>query len=59
LLTGRQTFDPQGGDGFSVDDEHLSRMLELTGQAFSPSMLDRSELRDKFFNNDGEYKECR
>jgi serine/threonine-protein kinase SRPK3 len=59
LLTGKQAFDPQGGSGFSIDDEHLSRMLELTGQTFSPSMLGRSELRDMFFNNDGENKECR
>jgi hypothetical protein len=34
-------------------------MIELTGQTFSPAMLDRSELRDKFFNNDGEHIPCK
>jgi serine/threonine-protein kinase SRPK3 len=58
LLTGTWAFDPRGGSGFSADDEHLARMIELTGQTFSPAMLDRSELRDKFFNNDGEHNPC-
>jgi len=52
---GRWAFDLQGGKRFSVDDEHLARMLELTGQTFNPSILWRSELQDKFFNKDGEY----
>jgi hypothetical protein len=58
LLMGKRAFDPWGSSNFSVDDEHLGRMLELTGQTFSPSMLGRSELCDNFFNNDGENNLC-
>lgn len=53
LLTGQWAFDPQGGTTWSAEEDHLAGMLRLTGETFNPSMLARSELRDKYFNEDG------
>jgi hypothetical protein len=36
-----------------MEDDHLMRMLELTGETFSSSMLERSERHDEFFDNNG------
>jgi len=36
-----------------MEDDHLMRMLELTGETFSSSMLERSERHDEFFDKNG------
>jgi serine/threonine-protein kinase SRPK3 len=53
LLTGHWLFQPQGGQGWSIEDDHLAKMLELTGEKFSKTMLERSQNREEYFNEDG------
>jgi serine/threonine-protein kinase SRPK3 len=56
LLTGHWAFSPEAGTTWSIKDDHLARMLELTGETFDASMLARSQLRDEFFDRDGNLK---
>jgi len=58
LLTGHWAFHPKSGITWSIDDDHLAQMQALVGETFSPSMLAHSELRDNFFNQDGEFNSC-
>ncbi|KAJ8590256.1 kinase-like protein, partial [Rhizopogon salebrosus TDB-379] len=39
LLTGRWLFNPQAGQTWSVEDDHLAKMAELTGENFSDKIL--------------------
>ncbi|KAJ3857492.1 kinase-like domain-containing protein [Lentinula lateritia] len=42
-----------GEPGWNVEDDHLAKMMELTGQRFPPDMIARAKNRDKYFDNDG------
>ncbi|THH13792.1 hypothetical protein EW146_g6467 [Bondarzewia mesenterica] len=53
LLTGLWAFHPERGADFDLEDDHLARMLELTGERFSQAMLARAELSQKHFDNNG------
>ncbi|EIW60025.1 kinase-like protein [Trametes versicolor FP-101664 SS1] len=54
MLTGRWLFAPEeGGDDWSLEDDHLAKMLELTGERFSPAMLERAQLRSKYLDAQG------
>lgn len=54
MLTGRWLFAPEeGGDDWSLEDDHLAKMLELTGERFSPAMLERAQLRSKYLDEQG------
>ncbi|KAJ8582757.1 hypothetical protein M405DRAFT_830097, partial [Rhizopogon salebrosus TDB-379] len=50
LLTGRWLFHPQAGQTWSVEDDHLAKMAELTGENFSDKILDKSRKRDEYFD---------
>ncbi|KAJ4484003.1 kinase-like domain-containing protein [Lentinula lateritia] len=54
LLVGRWLFDPEDAQpDWSVEDDHLAKMMELTGQKFPDTMLARAKERDKYFDKDG------
>lgn len=54
MLVGRWLFHPEdGGEDFSVEEDHLAKMLELTGERFSPAMLQRAELGAQYFDPNG------
>ncbi|KAI0823098.1 kinase-like protein [Trametes gibbosa] len=53
LLTGRWLFAPEEGEDWSIEDDHLAKMLELTGERFSPTMLERAQLRSKYLDEHG------
>lgn len=54
LIAGCWFFAPQDGeDQFSVADDHLAKMQELTGQCFAKAVLDRAKYGDQFFDQDG------
>ncbi|KAJ3890276.1 kinase-like domain-containing protein [Lentinula edodes] len=51
LLVGRWLFDPEDAQpDWSVEDDHLAKMMELTGQKFPDTMLARAKERDKYFD---------
>lgn len=52
LLTGQSLFTPQGGQAWSIEDDHLRKMMELMGETFCEAMLSRSRNRE-YFNEDG------
>ncbi|KAJ4469865.1 kinase-like domain-containing protein [Lentinula aciculospora] len=55
LLTGRWLFAPEAADeDWSFEDDHLAKMMELTGQRFSESMLDRAKERGRYFDQNGD-----
>ena len=54
LLTGHWLFEPQGCEEWCREDDHLAKMMELTGERFSTSLLGRSDLRDTYFGGTGE-----
>ncbi|PPQ84500.1 hypothetical protein CVT24_006694 [Panaeolus cyanescens] len=55
LLVGRSLFHPEdGGDDWSIDEDHLAKMMELTDQRFSTTILDRAKNRAKYFDAEGE-----
>ncbi|EKM54806.1 uncharacterized protein PHACADRAFT_210586 [Phanerochaete carnosa HHB-10118-sp] len=55
MLIGRWLFHPEGGGGdFSLEDDHLAKMMELTGEHFSPTMLQRAELASTYFDSNGD-----
>jgi serine/threonine-protein kinase SRPK3 len=53
LLTGRWLFNPQAGQTWSVEDDHLAKMAELTGENFSDNILAKSRKRDEYFDESG------
>jgi serine/threonine-protein kinase SRPK3 len=53
LLTGHWLFQPQGGPAWSIEDDHLAKMMELTGEKFSKTMLARCRNREEYFDEDG------
>ena len=55
LLVGRWLFNPEAGDDWTMEDDHLAKMMELTGQRFPPSMLARAAHRQKYFDDEGTF----
>ncbi|KAF8960604.1 kinase-like protein [Flammula alnicola] len=54
LLVGRWLFNPEdGGEDWRLEDDHLAKILELTGEQFSKSVLDRAHLRKEYFSEEG------
>ncbi|GJE90208.1 kinase-like protein [Phanerochaete sordida] len=53
MLVGRWLFHPEEGDDWTLEDDHLARMMELTGERFSYSQLEASELRYRYFDDQG------
>jgi serine/threonine-protein kinase SRPK3 len=53
LLTGRWLFNPPAGQTWSVEDDHLAKMAELTGENFSDKLLAKSRKRDEYFDESG------
>lgn len=54
LLVGRWLFQPEdGGEDWRLEDDHLAKMMELTGDTFSSSMLERAHFRDEYFDESG------
>ena len=54
-MVGRWLFHPEdGGEDWSIVDDHLAKMMELTGQlAFPKDVLDRAKRRDGYFDAHG------
>ncbi|KAI0739085.1 kinase-like domain-containing protein [Daedaleopsis nitida] len=53
LLTGHWLFAPEEGETWSLEDDHLAKILELTAERFSPAMLERAQLRSKYLDEQG------
>ncbi|KAJ3753427.1 kinase-like domain-containing protein [Lentinula raphanica] len=54
LLVGRWLFHPEAGEpDWTLEDDHLAKMMELTGQRFPNAMLARAQHRDKYFDEQG------
>jgi hypothetical protein len=53
LLTGRWLFHPEAGETWRVEDDHLAKMAELTGDDFSDKILTKSRKRDEYFDQTG------
>ncbi|EKM54810.1 uncharacterized protein PHACADRAFT_258927 [Phanerochaete carnosa HHB-10118-sp] len=54
MLVGRWLFHPIAGDeDWTLEDDHLAKMMELTGEQFSARMLARSRLREQYFDDQG------
>lgn len=45
-------FHPEGGSTWSLDEDHLAKMLELTGDEFNDTMLKFSLRREDFFDDE-------
>ncbi|EKM54813.1 uncharacterized protein PHACADRAFT_96522 [Phanerochaete carnosa HHB-10118-sp] len=55
MLSGRWLFHPESGDeDFSLEDDHLAKMMELTGERFSSAMLQRAQLAQEYFDSRGD-----
>ncbi|KAH0835718.1 kinase-like protein [Lanmaoa asiatica] len=55
LLVGHWLFHPEdGGDEWRIEDDHLAKMLELTGESFVPAILEHAQLRNEYFDDSGE-----
>lgn len=50
---GRWLFHPEEGEDWKLEDDHLAKMMELTGQAFPTKMLERAKLRNEYFDDGG------
>ncbi|KAF9071153.1 kinase-like domain-containing protein [Rhodocollybia butyracea] len=54
LLVGRWLFDPEDAQpDWSIEDDHLAKMMELTGRKFPETMLARAKERDRYFDKNG------
>jgi hypothetical protein len=53
LLTGHWLFNPVHGPTWRIEDDHLAKMMELTGEKFSKVTLARSQKRDDYFDEGG------
>ncbi|KAG8922968.1 hypothetical protein FRC02_011495 [Tulasnella sp. 418] len=53
LLIGTAFFDPVAGKTWKLEDNHLQRMLEVTGEKFSSKMLAQSKRREQYLDSDG------
>ena len=54
MLVGRWLFHPEDGTPYySLEDDHLAKMMEITQERFSEKMLGQSRNRDEYFDQDG------
>lgn len=57
MLVGRWLFHPvDGGDDWSLEEDHLAKMLEFTGEQFPTSMLpggSPTSLASKYLDDQG------
>ncbi len=54
LLTGRWLFSPKGGGkAWRIEDDHLAKMIDITGETFSETMLSTCKKRKEYFDEDG------
>jgi serine/threonine-protein kinase SRPK3 len=53
LLTGHRLFNPKGSQAWRTEDDHLAKMMGVTGVTFSETMLSASRRRDEYFDKDG------
>jgi serine/threonine-protein kinase SRPK3 len=54
LLTSRWLFSPKGGgQAWRIEDDHLAKMIDITGETFSETMLSTCKKRDEYFDKDG------
>jgi len=53
LLTGRWLFHPVPGEAWLLEDDHLAKIIELTGETFSDEVLARCKKRDDYFDKNG------
>jgi len=53
LLTGHWLFNPVHGPTWRIEDDHLAKMMELTGEKFSKETLARSQKRNDYFDEGG------
>jgi serine/threonine-protein kinase SRPK3 len=53
MLTGRYLFSPTAGETCSLEDDHLAKMLELTGERLSPAMLERAQFKTRYLGEHG------
>jgi serine/threonine-protein kinase SRPK3 len=53
LLVGRWLFSPESDNDWTIEDDHLAKMMELTGDMFSPAMLKRGQLSNEYFDEIG------
>ncbi|KAI0338467.1 kinase-like protein [Trametopsis cervina] len=58
LLVGQWLFAPEEGETWSREDDHLAKMLELTGERFSEGCLARANRRSEFFDEQGAQLVC-
>ena len=42
-----------GGQAWRIEDDHLAKMIDITGETFSETMLSTCEYRDEYFGKDG------
>lgn len=50
---GHWLFNPEDGEDWTMEDDHLAKMMELTGQRFPPFMLERAKRRKEYFDDGG------
>lgn len=53
MLTGEWPFKPKADDGISAESDHLAQMMSLFGDVFPQTFLDKSPVRDQFFDEKG------
>ena len=54
MLVGRWLFHPEdGGEDFSLEDDHLAKMMEMTGEQFTPAMIQRALHGGNHFDMNG------
>jgi hypothetical protein len=53
LLTGHWLFHPKGCEELRREDDHLAKMMEITGETFDAKLLERSRLRNVYFDESG------
>ena len=55
MLVGRWLFHPvDGGDDWCLEDDHLAKMMEFTGERFPQDMIARSQFGPDYFDEKGE-----
>jgi len=55
LLTGRWLFSPQAGQTWRMEDDHLAKMMDLTGETFSNATLSAGRKYNEYFDQEGYY----
>ncbi|GJJ14971.1 hypothetical protein Clacol_009241 [Clathrus columnatus] len=55
LLTGEKLFQPQDIPGLTPDESLLLLQFAVTGETLSKDVIDKSRVRDKFFNTEGHF----